>query len=133
MFGPGFVVHDKGQAQCRHSLEQLAHTEFDMFLVCLQPLHHFLGALVGGLTRRWPSKRPLHHEHVQLFPCVSHTGVSEVARALGFGFILSANLAGALLARMPVPELCCCPLVLRSRAWLNSAWDGNHRSKVAGA
>ena len=121
--GPGFVVHDEGQAQCRHSLEQLAQTEFVMFLVCLQPLHHFLGALVGGLTRKWPSKRPWHHEHVQLYPCVSHTGVPDVARTLGFGFVLSVNLAGALLALMPVPELRCCPILLRSRAGLSSAWE----------
>ena len=129
----GFEVRGEGQAQCRHSLEQLAQMELVMFLVCLQPLHHFLGALVGGPSRNWPSKRPWHHWQVQLYPCVSHAGALDVARALCVEFVLAANLAGALLMLVPVPELCCCPVLLRFVARLASPWGLHHLSKVVGA
>ena len=133
MAEPGFEVHGEGQAQCRHSLEQPAQTELVMFLVCLQPLHHFYGALAGGPSRNWPSKRPWHHWQVQLFPCVIHAGALGVARSVGVKFVLAANLAGALFVLVPLPELCCCPVLLRSMARFASPWGLHHRSKVVGA
>ena len=116
-----------GQAQFRHSREQLAQMALVMFLVCLQPLHHFWGALDGGLSLNLPSKRPLHHWQVQLSPCVVHAGALGVARSAGVGF------AGALLMLGPLPALGGWPVLLQFIAESASTRGLHHRSKVVGA
>ena len=79
------------QEQFLHSLAQPVHIELVKFLVCLQPLHHFWGALAGGPLLNWPSYGLRHHWQVQFDPCMSHVLIAGAAvlavvfRPLGLG------------------------------------------------